>query len=245
MAKPCIGVLPLYDEEKNSCWILPGYMKAVEEAGGVPVMLPLTADGSVIQSIAETFDGFLFTGGHDVNPAHYGEEKSPLCGKSCDERDELEISLFRRAVELDKPVFGICRGMQVINVSLGGSLYQDLPAEFESAVQVDHRQAPPYNRTVHSVTLEKDTPLHRILGVESMAINSYHHQGIKRLADRLTPAAYAEDGLVEAVFMPDRTFVWAVQWHPEYNFQADRLQFKLFVEFVNQCRNSNPTSPAR
>lgn len=236
MEKPYIGVMPLYDDEKGNYWIVPGYMKAVEEGGGIPVMLPLTADPAILRSMADTFDGFLFPGGHDVNPARYGEAISPLCGRVNDERDEMEISLFHRVIERDKPILGICRGIQLINVALGGSLYQDLPAQFPSSVKVVHKQAPPYDRGAHPVAIDKESPLYRLFGTESVMVNSKHHQGIKRLADRLLPIARAEDGLVEAVCMPDKTFVIAVQWHPELSYGADPLQFRLFVEFVNQCR---------
>jgi putative glutamine amidotransferase len=236
MNKPFIGVTPLYDEKKKSYWMLPGYMKAIEAAGGIPVMLPLTADEPTIRSISGRFDGFLFTGGQDVNPHLYGEEKSPLCGETCDERDALESLLFQRVIEQDKPVFGICRGIQLINVALGGTLYQDLPTGRESPVQIGHSQSPPYDRPVHRVTVETESPLFHMLESESLMVNSYHHQGIKQLSDRLKPAAYADDGLVEAAYMPEKTFVHAVQWHPEFSYQTDPLQFRLFTAFVNQCK---------
>jgi len=235
MNKPLIGVVPLYDAEKESYWMLPDYMKAVEAAGGLPVMLPLTADREAIRSLAETFDGFLFTGGQDVHPDMYGEPKEPFCGEICEERDAMEKELLELAIRLDKPVFGICRGFQLINAALGGSLYQDLPTQRPDSGIV-HRQPKPYDRPVHRVVIVKDSPLHRILGTEELMVNSLHHQGVKRLADRLEPLAFAEDGLIEAAHMPDRTFLLAVQWHPEYSYRADARQLRLFEEFVRHCR---------
>jgi putative glutamine amidotransferase len=233
MKKPLIGVIPLYDEERTSYWMLPGYMKGIEEAGGIPVMLPLTTDSEVISKLAETFDGFLFTGGQDVDPALYGEEKKALCGAACAERDKLETELFRQVVELDKPAFGICRGIQMMNVALGGTLYQDIPSEMTTELQ--HSQKPPYDVPVHSVIIEPGTLLHHIVQADTLRVNSYHHQGIKRLSDQLIPVAQAEDGLIEGVVLPGRRFILGVQWHPEYMYESDTYSLRLFQAFVQAC----------
>ncbi|RIX53865.1 gamma-glutamyl-gamma-aminobutyrate hydrolase family protein [Paenibacillus nanensis] len=235
MKRPTIGVLPLYDGDKQSYWMLPGYMKGIEEAGGIPFMLPLTSNADVISEMAAMFDGFLFTGGHDVNPELYGEEAADVCGDICSERDVMESVLFRRVVELDKPAFGICRGIQLFNVLLGGSLYQDLPTQFVSDIQVQHKQSPPYSEPSHSIYIEKGNPLYRIVEKETLKVNSYHHQGIKKLSERLIAVAKAEDGLIEAVTMRDKTFVFAVQWHPEFSYKSDPSNFQLFEAFVKFC----------
>jgi putative glutamine amidotransferase len=237
MQKPMIGVVPLYDETKESYWMLPGYMKGIEEAGGIPVMLPLTTDRETILALADTFDGFLFTGGQDVNPMMYGEQAEAMCGKPCEERDQMEAILFERAVALDKPILGICRGIQLFNALLGGTLYQDLPSQLHSEKQIIHKQNPPYYQPVHLVTIEKSSPLFAILKEESIMVNSYHHQGIKELAEPLACAATAEDGIVEAVTMPGKRFVLAVQWHPEFIFQKEEKSLKLFKEFVRSISN--------
>ena len=134
MRKPMIGILPLVDIERESYWMLPGYMRGVEEAGGLPVMLPLTANRPELEQLAAGFDGFLFTGGHDVNPALYGQTPSALCQEVCEARDNMEKILFPLVFERNKAVLGICRGAQLINAVLGGTLYQDLPALRPSAV---------------------------------------------------------------------------------------------------------------
>jgi putative glutamine amidotransferase len=236
MRKPLIGVLPLYDHEKESYWMLPGYMKAVEVVGGIPVMLPLTTDDEVIQSLAESFDGFLFTGGQDLNPEIYGEKKEKLCGELSLERDQMEELLFKLVVELDKPAFGICRGVQLFNSLLGGTLYQDLPTQFQSGQQVLHKQQPPYTIPAHSVNIEEGNALHEILKTDSLMVNSYHHQGIKRLSEQLVSVAKAEDGLTEAVYMPGKAFILAVQWHPEFTYHLDNYSIKLFKAFVDKCK---------
>jgi putative glutamine amidotransferase len=233
MGRPFIGVLPLYDDDKESYWMLPGYMKGIEDAGGIPFMLPLTTNAEAIAQIADRFDGFLFTGGHDIHPKMYGEDVEEVCGDICVERDVMENALFKLAVKLDKPALGICRGLQLFNVSLGGTLYQDLPTYFKS--EVVHKQNPPYTEPVHKVYVEKETPLYSMVGAEVLHVNSYHHQGIKTLSDQLVPAARAEDGLVEAVIMPDKTFIAAVQWHPEFNYKKDVHNYRLFEAFVKSC----------
>lgn len=236
MKKPIIGVLPLYDEKLESYWMVPGYMTGIEAAGGIPVMLPLTSDIEAIEPLAAAFDGFLFTGGPDVNPQIYGERPEEYCGKPSNERDLLEGWLFKQVLSMDKPMLGICRGLQLFNALLGGTLYQDIPSQLESDQKIVHTMKPPYDAPVHKVRIEKISPLYKILEHDEIAVNSYHHQGIKQLADSLLPAAKAGDGLVEAVWMPDRRFVLAVQWHPEFMYRTDENSLKLFSEFVGACR---------
>ncbi|MCG7381936.1 gamma-glutamyl-gamma-aminobutyrate hydrolase family protein [Paenibacillus sp. ACRRY] len=233
MKKPMIGVLPLYDSNKNSYWMLPDYMKAIEGAGGIPIMLPLTTNLEIITTLANEFDGFLFTGGHDLNPELYHENVEDTCGELCIERDMMESLLFQKVIDLDKPAFGICRGLQLFNVILGGSLYQDIPTQFTVSNTVNHKQTPPYTNLVHDVHIEKNNLLHDIVRADTIKVNSYHHQGIKMLSDKLIAVAIAEDGLVESVIMPNHKFVLAVQWHPEYSYTVDEYSQKLFSAFVS------------
>lgn len=230
MKRPMIGVLPLVDEERESYWMLPGYMKGIEQAGGIPVMLPLTTDKLIIGQLAQTMDAFLFTGGQDVSPSIYGEASLPECAAPCEQRDQMECMLMSAVLELDKPVLGICRGIQFLNAVLGGTLYQDLPTQHASSVE--HHQSPPYDIPVHSVNICRNTPLHALLQTDELRVNSYHHQAIKELSPRLKAMAVSEDGLTEAVYMPERKFVWAVQWHPEFSFEKDDTGRKIFKAFV-------------
>ena len=228
--RPMIGVVPLWDEKKDSIWMLPGYMDGITHAGGLPVILPLTDDAEEIGQLATIFDGFLMTGGHDVSPAIYNEELLPVCGPACAVRDRMETILLRKVLEMDKPVLGICRGIQFLNAALGGSLYQDLPSQHPS--DVIHHQAPPYSAPVHNVELIRGTPLARLLQKDSMAVNSYHHQGIRVLAPALKAMAKAEDGLIEAVWLPEARFVWTVQWPPEFYPVGDWASDLIFKAFV-------------
>ena len=230
MNRSIIGVVPLWDEKKDSIWMLPGYMKGLEEAGAMPVILPLTVSESVLKKAADFCNGFLFTGGHDVDPGLYGHKKIDRCGEVCEARDQMEAYLFREAViNQKKPALGICRGIQLFNVLLGGSLYQDLPTEFSGSIT--HVKGPPYDVPAHTVRILPETPLGKLVGKDHLEVNSYHHQGINRIAEGLEIMALADDGLVEAVYMPERFWVWAVQWHPEF-WLTDETSKKLFASFV-------------
>lgn len=237
MHRPLVGVTPLYDEARESDWMLPGYLEGVIEAGGLPVMLPLTADPELLEQLAETVDGVLLTGGHDVSPALYGQSPISACGACCPARDEMERLLLSLLWERDKPILGICRGIQFLNAALGGTLYQDLPSQRPSAVE--HHQRPPYDRPVHTVTLAPHSPLRELLGQETIAVNSYHHQAVQKLSPALCPMAWSPDGLIEAVWAPERRWIWAVQWHPEFAFRTDansRAIFRRFAEAMQEER---------
>lgn len=231
MKKPVIGILPLYDKEKESYWMLPGYMKGIEEAGGIGVMLPLITDKDAILTLIEKFDGFLLTGGQDISPELYHEENFQKCEELCKDRDQMETILLNELIKLDKPVLGICRGIQIINATLGGTLYQDLPTEYPS--HTTHRMKAPYDRSAHQVTLEKNSLLYDILSIEHMGVNSCHHQAIKKLAPSLNVAATSEDGLIEAVYLPNKKFFLAVQWHPEFSYLKDINSKKILKAFIN------------
>lgn len=231
MQKPIVGVMPLIDREQESLWMLPGYMEGIMQAGGVPVMLPLTSDLEILKSAAGVCDSFLFTGGQDVSPSMYGEPPLPVCGETSPARDSMEKEIFSLAMETEKPVLGICRGIQLINVLMGGTLYQDLPTQAPSAIE--HHQMPPYDRPVHEVYIERGTPLYSLLKRDSMAVNSYHHQGVKKLAPGLETMAAAPDGLIEAVYAPGKRYLWAFQWHPEFSFLKDEASRKVFESFIN------------
>ncbi|MCD8099530.1 MAG: gamma-glutamyl-gamma-aminobutyrate hydrolase family protein [Oscillospiraceae bacterium] len=234
MSRKIIAVVPLWDDKKQSIWMLPGYMDGIEAAGAIPVILPLSDSAESALEAFELCDGLLMTGGHDVSPALYGETPKKTCGAQCEKRDSMESALYKRALECGKPVLGICRGIQLINVLQGGTLYQDLPTERESCVE--HQMKPPYSSVAHYVNIVKPSPLYELLQTERLGVNSYHHQAVKRLGSGLEVMAVSEDGLVEAVRCTESSFVWAVQWHPEFNFRTDPAAGKIFEAFVKACR---------
>ncbi len=234
MKQPIVGVIPLWDGDKDSLWMLPGYLDGIMAAGGLPVIFPFTADALELDRLLALCDGLLLTGGHDVSPALYGEE--PLEGLvcSCRKRDDMESVALQKAMAADLPILGICRGIQFINAALGGTLYQDLPTQHPSAVT--HRQSPPYDRPAHEVRLRRDSPLQRCLKKDVIGVNSYHHQAVKEIASGLEPMAEALDGIVEALFAPNARFLWAVQWHPEYSWRTDTNSMKIFRAFIDAMK---------
>ena len=235
--KPLIGVVPLVDYGRDSLWMLPGYFDAVAEAGGVPVMLPLTTDTTSVARLLDSLDGIIVTGGQDVGPARYGEKDEAaraLCGELCPERDAMEALLVPAALEADLPLLGICRGLQALNVILGGTLWQDLPKQRPS--EVEHHGKAPYENPVHMARVLRGTPLAACVGEGELPVNSFHHQALRDVAPELEVMAEAPDGVVEAVWRPASRFCWAVQWHPEFSHAVDESSRKIFSAFVDACR---------
>lgn len=232
--KPLIGVTPLFDKERASYWMLPGYFKGLLCGGAVPIMLPMSDDPAVLLPVLSALDGVLFTGGQDVSPTLYNEAKKPQCGEISEDRDRMETLLLKLSMEKGLPILGICRGIQLINAALGGTLWQDLPTEKPSGIE--HHMSPPYDRAVHEVTLLENTPLSELLKLRKIGVNSYHHQAIRELGRGLSAMAVSTDGLVEAVYKPDYSFLWAVQWHPEFSFEKDLKSLKIFEAFQGACK---------
>ena len=231
--KSVIGICPLYDDDKNSIWMLPYYQKILEEQNAATLILPYTDDLENLDTIFDLCDGLLLTGGHDVDPKIYGSTKSDKCGTINPIRDHMECHLIERAYQEDKAVLGICRGIQIMNAYLGGSLYQDLPSEFKSSI--NHTMSAPYDRVVHRVDIIKGSVLDTILNQESIGVNSYHHQAIKTLSPKMEACAISEDGLIESAIVKDKKFMLALQWHPEYNYLVDDNSKKIVKAFVNAC----------
>ena len=230
MKKPLIALIPQVDEE-GRWWLNPDYMESVSRAGGVPAMLPLTDREEELEEIARRFDGFIFTGGEDLDPTLYGQKKEEFCGSIVPQRDAMEMKLFQLAFELDKPILGICRGIQLMNVALGGTLYQDIPTQAPS--EITHRVlGKPLARETHEILVEPNCPFGNL--PLNLMVNSRHHQAIDRLAPGLAVRARAIDGIIEAVYMPRKPHVRAVQWHPE-NFRNE-LSAVIFGEFVEACK---------
>lgn len=229
--KIVIGIMPLWDDEKESIWMLPGYMQSLEEQGAVTMILPLTENEDILDYFITLCDGFLLTGGHDVSPAVYNAKKSEHCGTICDIRDKMDRYILLKAMEADKAVLGICRGIQLMNAVLGGTLYQDLPSEILS--DIEHHMSAPYDREAHKVRIVEATPLEAILKNSIISVNSYHHQAVKILAEPLCAMAYSDDGIVEAVYMPSKKFIWGIQWHPEFSYKVSEESRSILKAFLS------------
>lgn len=231
--RPVIGITPLMDVKLDSYWMLPDYMKAVTAAGGLPVMLPFQYDAASLEQMAGFCDGFIFSGGEDIDPSYYHDERLPVCGMSIRDRDELETHLLRTALAAEKPVLCICRGLQLFNVVMGGTLWQDLPSQRPSEIR--HSQGKPYGAATHTVDLVPGSPLHSLLGRDTIGVNTRHHQGIRELAPSLAVMGTAPDGLIESICLPGTRFAWGVQWHPEHMAPDDAASVRIFEAFVDAC----------
>lgn len=234
MAKPRIGILPLADVKTGYAWMKPNYVSAIAEAGGIPLILPLTEEENLLDELVSACDGFLLTGGYDIAPSMYGQEALPACGDPTEGLDRMEAALLPRILTADKPLLGICRGLQFLNVSLGGTLWQDLPTQHPS--DIDHNMEAPYDRFVHKALQPQDSPMLNIIPHREFGVNSAHHQAICTLGEGLFPAAKSDDGLIEAVCMPDKKFVYAVQWHPEDLFRTDANAAALFRALIHAAK---------
>ena len=237
---PIIGIVPSAELEENRLVLRNPYIDAITSCGGAPVILPLTADKRVYESLFPLMDGFLLTGGADISPErYYSTEHNPKNDTPTPLREELECLILSYAYKFDVPTLGICRGMQMMNVFFGGTLYQDLYDQFplhdddEPEQPIQHWQQDDWSNPSHFVRLIRDSKLGEMLDMERVATNSMHHQGVKELSPLLKPAAYGPDGLVEAVEMPNRTFMMGVQWHPEY-FARKNMKC-IFTALVNEA----------
>ncbi len=228
-----IGLTPTVDDQTGQITVNQGYLDSVERSGALPVLLPLTDREAEWEEMLLRIDGLLLIGGGDMAPSFYGEEKHALCGEPHPLRDRMELYLCRRALALQLPILGVCRGLQVLNVALGGALYQDLEAQFGHAIVHPRHDQP--KGLVHEVTTMENTRLRAITGLEGFSVNSRHHQGIKALGAGLIPCAVSPDGLIEAVEMPGDAFVVGVQWHPE-SLSGFRPEAQaLFNAFTEAC----------
>lgn len=240
--RPLVAVTTTIEErsgshQRPSIFLYTSYLEALERVGLAPVLITPAHAASAIAAIVAACAGVVLTGGEDVEPARYGEQPSPALGTVVRSRDEMEWRVLDAALGRELPVFGICRGMQVLNVYFGGTLYQDLNSERPG--EVVHQQAEPWGRGTHYVALFEDTLLRRAVGTERIFINSYHHQGVRELAPSLRATAQAEDGLIEGLEAGGHPWLMGVQWHPERHEASapetdpDRRIFESFRHAVH------------
>ena len=231
---PIVGMLSEIDGARTAS-VKHQYGYAVEQAGGLPLLLPFVQEDAAIERFVQLCDGFLFTGGADIHPQRYGEEKQDVCGEVQLYRDELEFKVLKKALQSGKPIFAICRGMQLVNVAFGGTLYQDLPDAMK--INISHKQSQDLTTDTHEIQVYENTPLHTIIQKTSMCINSLHHQGVKRLGEGLKVMAMASDGAIEAIYAPEYAYLRAYQWHPEWLFDACQDNRLIFQDFIRACKS--------
>ena len=242
MPKPLIGLVceywasPSKHVKSRVQGQLMTYIEALQAAGGIPVLIPETLSDEDVQQLYAHLQGVVLPGGGDLDPQVYGEPQHPATDSIDLERDRVELYLTRQAVADRKPFFGICRGVQVLNVALGGTLYQDLPSEFANALP-HYFRAPEFTRDHHghTVQVEEESLLARCLGAPLVEVNSRHHQAARQVAPGLQVVARAPDGVIEALELPSHPFALGVQWHPE-NLQAEAPMRGLFEQFVEAAK---------
>lgn len=208
------------------------YAQAVLQAGGIPLLIPVDTPEAGWQELRARLDGLLLTGGGDIDPSRFGGQPHPRVGEVDAARDHLEIGLVQAAAQTDWPFLAICRGIQVMNVALGGTLYTDIADQFAGAVRHDYYPGWPRNYPAHEVRLERNSRLARVLGAGRLMVNSLHHQGVDGIAPGSQPVGYAPDRLVEALELPRHRFGIGVQWHPEelLDSPASQALFRAFIE---------------
>jgi len=219
------------------------YSRSISTAGGIPILIPLDLSESDLDVLLDRVDGIVFTGGYDIDPRKYGGQSHPKVMQIDQARDETEIYLVKIMVERGMPMLGICRGLQVINVAMGGSLYEHLLQQFPGSIEHDNHDKP-RDYLSHLVRVEKNTLLAQILTNNQVQVNSLHHQGVRKPGNHLHPTAYSPDGLVEAFELPGAAFGLAVQWHPE-ELQDHEAQRRLFQAFVQSCQAISKTNLPR
>jgi len=225
---PLIGVA--CSIEKGSFRIGQAYVQAIEQVGGVAIGIPPMNNIEHIVSVLQRFDGLLLPGGNDIDPMLYHEDIIRENGALEPERDRLELAIVQWALAHDVPLLGICRGLQMLNVAAGGTLYQDIPAQADSALQ--HRQKAPRWYGTHAIHIEHGTQLADIFQPDTLRVNSFHHQAVKKLAPGFIASARANDNMIEAIESPQHRFAVGVQWHPEAMLPHDPNQATLFKAFM-------------
>lgn len=228
--RPLIGITCGSKENVNQFFLGSDYVRGVEKAGGIPVIVPPCA-GENLPGIVEALDGFVLSGGGDMDPLLFGEEPLPVTGKVDPERDIFELGLTRLAMSRGKPILGICRGMQVLNVAAGGTVCQDIALKIEKPLK--HSQQAPRWYPTHNIKIEKGTLAAEILGEGTLRVNSFHHQAIGRLAPGFDISARAPDGVEEIIEYKEREYyIIGVQFHPENMWRQNSLFLRLFYYLV-------------
>ncbi len=226
MKRPLIGITCSKTAEGKIA-MSQNYLNSIWEAGAVGVFLAYTQDEQKLAEYAQVFDAFLFGGGDDMDPARYGEVKMFDSVEIDADRDAFELGLYGHVKQTGKPILGICRGIQLLNVAEGGTLYQHIDG---------HRQDKPGTETEQKTLVNEGSMLHALIGKQEILVNSFHHQNIKDIAPSLRTDAVSADGYIEAVHMPEHKFFFAVQWHPEIYRQSSADMQKVFAAFIDACK---------
>ena len=235
--KPLIGITPSFDPRTGLLSLQESYGEAVAASGGIPVAFLLSEDPGVLLEAFKRCDGILLSGGADMDPGSYKEARISACGRSATRRDDMEIFLARRALKKNLPVLGVCRGMQLMNVAAGGTLYQDMYAQITDRPILRHTRTAANMHPRHEIRIENDSFVYGSFQTDRVWVNSYHHQAVKTLAPGFRITARSPDGIIEAIEHTGRKFVVGVQWHPERLWRTEPVHRNIFAEFIRRCGN--------
>lgn len=230
--KPVIGITMYVKDGALS--VSESYVRAVEAAGGIPHLFSMSCNPTAVKSETEILDGVIFSGGEDISPLRYGDQPCMEIGKVNATRDSAEVLIFQCAQKRGIPILGICRGMQFINVMLGGTLIQDISSQWKNPIQ--HKQLPAKDVATHTVDIVKGTKLWNILKTTSVDVNSFHHQCVKDCSSQLRVSAYSTDGVPEALESIGDAKILGVQFHPEGLFEKNKVFLTLFEKFIEEAR---------
>lgn len=227
--KPIIGIS--CSNSKSTSSVSKSYCDAITQHGGIALMIPVSTDSLTLSEVLGCVDGLIMTGGGDINPSYFGEEMISECGIPDSIRDIYDINLIKIAAKKSIPLLGICRGEQLINVAFGGTLYQDLPSQYECGCLIQHRD------TIHDIYPLPDTWIDNISGIKAFEANTFHHQAVKDLAPEFTATAYSSDGVVEVIECTTGKPIWGVQFHPERMLtnDCDSIAHRIFKFFINKA----------
>lgn len=229
--KPLIGITAEVREEGNF-FLPPVYSEAVIQAGGIPILIPLIPEED-IEEMCQQIDALFITGGRDIDPSYYHEEPHVDLGIITPHLDRMEYSLIQKMLELDKPYIGVCRGLHLLNIVTGGTLYQSIHSEREEAV-IQHEQKAIRTHRSHSVKLDQKSRMFELLGQESFKVNSFHHQACNKVGEPLKVVATASDGIIEGVESTEHSFVFGFQWHPEeFAVNGDIASKRIFKAYID------------
>ena len=233
MLYPIIGIVADVNDKEGCYCQKNDYISAVQGSGGLPIILPPLAAG-LVEEFAARIDGLILAGGGDLDPTHYGEDSQYEIQYTHPLRDRFELLLVKATLAQERPILGICRGIQVLNVAMGGTLYQDIQEQIGEAMI--HRQVAPAGHPTHAVKVEPGSLLARLVGQPMLQVNSFHHQAVRAVAPGLVVSAWANKCTIEAIEAPSHHFVLGVQWHPETMWEKDKLAKALFDGLIESAK---------
>lgn len=236
--RPVIGIAPSIENGTNMHFINPDNITAIKAAGGTPFILPYGYEEDISVQVAGMIDGLYLTGGNDIDPTLFGEEPHPNLGEINPVRDYYELSLIQKMLERNKPILGVCKGCQMINIALDGDMYQDIYTQIDAAL-LQHKQHAPQEHGSHDVHIQEDSLLQRITDKDQIKVNSRHHQANRKPGKDIVHSGLASDGVIEASESTVHRFVLGLQWHPEnMAVKGNEDARKIFTSFIAACRDA-------